>query len=183
MVRVESALTRPASCWIVRTMKKGKRTPSSAQKLLTSLVGMVFLCSVVAAQLPFCQCGILCLHGSPAQATEGSEEPQIEDHGCCPSERQDDALPAKPSQGENPCDDDGGCDCPVELSSSQDIPAAPIPAVITSVDIHAEVISPLAASSELPLLAGNEDAPRWRPTRGSPLSQVPLHVLNSVYII
>jgi hypothetical protein len=164
-------------------MKMIKSPTSPARRLLTSLVGFVFLCSAVMAQLPFCQCGIFCLHGAPAQVAEVGEGLPADDHGCCPSERQDDAAPVTPSQEDGSCEDEGACDCPVELSSSQDLPPAPIPSVISSVDIHAELLSPVATSSELPFLAGNEDASRWRPTRGSPLSRVPLHVLNSVYII
>lgn len=144
---------------------------------------MLFLCSAVMAQLPFCQCGIFCLHGTPTQVAEIGEGLPVDDHGCCPSERQDDAARVTPTQEDGSCEDDGACDCPVELSSDENLPAAPIPAVISSVDIHAEIVSPVATSSELPVLAGNEDAPRWRPTRGSPLLRVPLHVLNSVYII
>ena len=164
-------------------MKNTRRNPPPAHRLLTLSVGVLFMFSQVMAQLPFCQCGIFCLHGASAQVAEGGEELPVADHGCCPSERQDDAAPVTPSQEDGSCEDEGACDCPVELSSSQDLPPAPIPSVISSVDIHAELLAPVATSSELPFLAGNEDASRWRPTRGSPLSRVPLHVLNSVYII
>lgn len=162
-------------------MKKNRRLPSPANRLLTSLVGLVFVFTMVAAQLPYCQCGIACLHGSEGFMIAANEAP-AEDHGCCPSERQDDAPAPKPVQDE-PCGDEQGCPCPVEISSASDLPAAPLPFVEFSVEMHSQAAGLPASCPDFSVLIGLEETPRWKPTRGSPLPRPPLHVLNSVYLI
>jgi len=162
-------------------MKKSRRLPSPANRLLPSLVGVVFVFTMVAAQLPFCQCGIACLHAGEGFTIAASEAP-FEDHGCCPSERQDDAPAPKPAQNA-PCEDEEGCPCPVEISGASDVPAASLPFVVSSVELHTQAADLPASSPDISPLIAHEDAPRWRPTRGSPLPRPPLHVLNSVYLI
>jgi hypothetical protein len=162
-------------------MRNARRNPPLVHRLLTSLVGLMFVFTMVAAQLPFCQCGITCLHVGDGFAIAANEAP-IDDHACCPSERKDDAPAPNPAQ-DWPCEDEQGCPCPVEISSAADFPAAPLPFVVSSVEMHAQAGALPASGSAFSPLTVSEDAPRWRPTRGSPHPRPPLHVLNSVYLI
>lgn len=152
------------------------------KRILTSVVGMFFFFSMVAAQLPHCQCGIWCLHLQKQVEESVSSAPVSDDHGCCPSKRQGDAPAPKPEQ-DTPCNEDGNCSCPVELDSSNQVPVVPPYTVVTSVEFHPEFDALPENSEDFSTLTGIEDAPRWRPTRGSTSSRPPLFVLNSVYII
>jgi hypothetical protein len=146
------------------------------------LVGAVFMFSLVLAQLPFCQCGIICLHIGGVAPRVAQAAPASAAHGCCPSQRQNDTPVPDPSRG-TPCGDQDECPCPVEISSSSEFPVAPLGAVVPSVQIQIQTAALPVGFPEFSTPSGLEDLPRWRPTRGSPLHRPPLYLLNSVHII
>ena len=161
-------------------MNSKRSTASLTKRVLTSLVGMMFFVSMVAAQVPHCQCGIWCLHLQSQVEKDAASVPDSDDHGCCPSQRQDDA----PSpERDAPCGDDGECPCPVEINYSDQVPVIPPTSVVTSNEFHPTLASLPENPEYFSALTGIEEAPRWRPSRGSPSPRPPLYVLNSVYII
>ncbi len=164
-------------------MKHLNRHLSPLKRLLTSLVGVVFLVSIVTAQLPYCQCGVLCLHGEGVPADEMGQTSPAGVQGCCPLERRDDEPPPKPTEHKAPCGESNGCDCPVEVNSAPDFPTVVLPFLTTSIDVRIIISGQASIAPFTPVFSGIEDAPKCHPTRGSPLPRPPLHILNSVQII
>lgn len=172
----------PGHCTYIVCMFRKRSTTLLTKRVLASLVGMMFFVSMVAAQVPHCQCGIWCLHLQRQVDETVDSVSTSEDHGCCPSERQGDAPAPEPVQ-DSPCGYDEGCPCPVEINSSDQVPAIPLSSVINSVEFHPVLAALPENFEDFSKLARIEDAPRWRPTRGSPTLQPPLYALNSTYII
>lgn len=157
--------------------------PSPSKRFLTFLVGFVFVFSIVSAQLPYCQCGILCFHGKKSTLVEEQTSVQ-ESSSCCASKGQDHTPAPEPTEKSTCGDGNGGCDCPVEISDiDQNVTLGLVPVILTSVDAHAGSLAPATDGVFVSPLAGIEDAPFWRPTRGSPLPRQSLYILNSTHII
>lgn len=172
----------PGVCPRVFLMKNERRKPPLARRLLTSLVGAAFLFAFVVAQLPFCQCGIVCLHTGGGGLAVAKVVPASEPPGCCPSQRHNDTPLPDPPRG-TPCGDQGECPCPVEISASSELPVVPLDALVPSVQIQIQTVALPVGFPGFSTPSGSEDLPRWRPTRGSPLPRAPIHLLNSVHII
>ncbi len=161
-----------------------RKRHTTGLRVLSLLVGMVFFASAGLAYGIPCACGGSCCE---KVATEPTPSPTPKHHGedgpCCPTERQNDAPePAAPSEPGHT----GGCLCCIgELQDGADHPAlAKSPGIKPSTENKTQqAAAATPAGTAAPALLQLEDAPKWRPTRGSPLPHPSLHELYSVFII
>lgn len=161
-----------------------QRRHTTSQRFLALVVGGLFLASAAVAHAKPCCCTRS--HEDSVCHAQSETAPPAGNAGgqpCCPVERQEDAPEPRttPSSGH----DDGLCPCHDVAGDASDDPLVLRLGVLRySEQDEAEqagTASPVSEAAGLSLAL--QDAPRWRPTRGSPLPHPPLHLLNSVFII
>jgi hypothetical protein len=160
-----------------------RRAPTFALRLLTSLVGFLFVCSIIVAQLPHCQCGLHCLHVELANAPAAPASAPEPETGCCPSGKQEEAPAPQPTSN-LPCEEeDAPCDCPVQVSEDSGTSQATITCAVALTTVKHVASYPIPTPTAVGLLVSSVHIPGWLTIRGSPPTPAPIHVLHSVFII
>lgn len=146
---------------------------------------VLFLCSIAAAQIALCPCGIRCGDSFVAPQPKDDPEPLAAAGSCCPSGGQDDAPAPPPLDPVAPCGgEDGRCACEAEpLAETFDYPGAIVSLARIATPQDPDLAATPAALPVEAIALPASVSPRALPVRGSPPTASPRYLLHSVFII
>ncbi len=153
------------------------------------MVGVVFVFSIVSAQLPYCACGILCFHGGNSSVEESAAVAAEVESCCTASDSHSGSTTAKAYalqqvKSSDCCEGGGTCECTVRVRAFDDnSPAALAPVVAHSIDVNSALVAPELNAYYISPLLGTREISHWQPLRGQPYVERPFFAVNSHYII